>query len=336
MANPILVRITRGDAVESTHRGAIVCANARGEIKIEVGDIDAAVFPRSSVKALQALPLVESGAADAFTLSDAELALACASHNGEAVHVNTARSVLRKIGLDDAALACGPQWPAREADWRALSQAEQGPGRIHNNCSGKHAGMLALARHLDMPTQGYVDRDHPVQLAVRRAVEEMTDTPLATAPCGTDGCSIPTYAVPLRSLATAFARFGAGKGLSPARAKAAIRLRDACFTHPELVAGTDRFCTRIMAGLGGQAFVKTGAEGVFCAAFPALGLGAAMKCDDGATRGAEAMMAAVILHVLSKRLDDDQADTVRAAGFPPIFDRNGTPAGAVEWHGTLS
>ncbi len=335
MANPKLVEVTRGDAVESVHRGAIVAVNADGATVFADGDCDAAVYPRSSIKALQALPLVESGAADAYGFTDAELALACSSHLGEAAHVATVQAMLRKAGLDEAALECGPQWPAREADWSAMVRDHRPPKPTQNNCSGKHAGMLALACHVGASAVGYSKPNHTVQAVVRSTMEEMTGESYAAAPCGTDGCSIPTYAVRLRALAAAFARFGTGTGLAPARAKASKRLIDACFAHPEMVGGTGDFCTQVMQLLPGLAFVKTGAEGVFCATFPSKGVGVALKCDDGATRASEAMMTAVILHVLADALTDEQATHLRAIGFPSIHDRKGTPVGAIRWSGAF-
>ncbi|MCB1491288.1 MAG: asparaginase [Rhodobiaceae bacterium] len=333
--NPVLVEVTRGGIVESRHRGSIAIANDSGAIVTAIGDVGRAVFPRSSVKAFQALPLVETGAADAFGFTEKELALACSSHIGEDDHVATARAMLAKAGLDETALECGPQWPALPGDIAALHAAKGTWDTVHNNCSGKHSGMLALARHLGVATAGYVKRDHPVQATVRQALEEMTGAALATAPCGLDGCSIPTYAVPLTGLATGFARFATGAGLAPVRARAVARLRDACFAHPEMVAGTGRFCTEVMRLLPGRAFVKTGAEGVYCAAFPTRGIGIALKCDDGTTRASEAMMTAVVLHVLADELTSDEAERLKLVGLPPITDRWGAPAGETLWRGAL-
>ncbi|MBZ0217459.1 MAG: asparaginase [Fimbriimonadaceae bacterium] len=298
MRNPILVEVTRGGHVESVHCGAVAIFRANGDRIFELGNIDAAVFPRSAIKLIQALPLVESGAADAFDFSAPELALACASHNGEKRHVETVSAMLQAAGLREEALECGIQWPALLDDQAMLIRANHEPGAIHNNCSGKHAGMLAFASHMKIDPAGYVNRDHKVQKAVAQAIEEMTGAPLETAPCGIDGCSIPTFAVPLKNMARAYAQIAAGEGLGAARADACKRLMDACTSEPFMVAGTDRFCTDIMVALKGQAMVKTGAEGVFCAAFPELGLGVALKCDDGATRASENMMANIIAALL--------------------------------------
>lgn len=331
MANPVLVEVTRGRVVESRHRGAISVRQASGKNVWSVGQIDQVVFPRSGVKALQALPLVESGAADAFGFSDAELALACSSHNGEPDQVETARSMLRKIGLDEKAFACGPSWPMHEEDRKALVRAGGDQASIYNDCSGKHSGMLALALHLGASPLGYEQREHIVQQTVRTTLEEMTGTEHTMDQCGGDGCSIPTYAVPLDSLALAFARFITGDGLSKARSAASGRLMKACLAHPDMVAGKDRFCTRAMEALAGRVFVKTGAEGVFCAGVPELGLGIALKCDDGTTRASEAMMAGTLLKLIGKSLTEEQNQAIGQIGFPSIVDRRENPVGVVRW-----
>lgn len=335
-ANPVVVEITRGPMVESRHRGAIAAVDASGAPVLSIGDVAAPVYPRSAVKALQALPLIESGAAAAFGLTDAELALACSSHNAEPMHVAAARRMLAKAGLDETALECGAQWPRLEADRTVMARTGARPAPIHNNCSGKHAGMLALGRHLMLATAGYVDAGHPIQQRVRATLEAMTGESLGVAPCGIDGCSIPTYAVPLTALARAFARFAVPKRQEPARAAAIRRLTAACFAHPEMVAGTGRYCTEVLTALAGVAFVKTGAEGISCAALPTLGVGVALKCDDGAGRASEAMMSAVLLALLGRTLDEDQAAAVSAAGFPTIRNWRGREVGTVRVAGPLA
>lgn len=302
MVNPVLVEVTRGTLVESRHRGAIAIADAEGTIVEAIGDIDRPILPRSAIKAFQALPLVETGAADALGFSDAELALCCSSHNGEKGHVDGARSILSKAGLTEEVLECGAQLPYHEVDQARLHKTDQSPCPIHNNCSGKHSGFLALSRHMDVAPKGYVLSDHPVMVVIRQAQAEMVDYDLSDDLTGTDGCSIPTYAMPLRQLARGFARFGTGTGLSSSRAGACQRLYNACVSHPFMVAGSGRFCTRIMDLFEGRVFAKTGAEGVFTAAIPELGLGIALKCDDGTTRASEVMMADTIRrHLLDAR-----------------------------------
>ncbi|MBH9551894.1 asparaginase [Inhella gelatinilytica] len=311
MNNPILVQAWRGGAVESFHRGAVAVVDARGAVRLSLGDVDRPIFPRSAVKALQALPLVSSGAAERWGLTDAELAQACASHSGEPLHVATSAAMLAKAGLTPDALECGTHWPSLDTATRALAASGQSPNALHNNCSGKHAGFCCLGAWMARVQgqeaagflRGYIEPEHPVMREITAALETATGTRLADAPRGTDGCSIPTFGIPLRALAQAFARFGTGQGLSPEHARAAQRLRQAVAAAPFHVAGTGRFDTRVMERLGERLFCKVGAEGVYCAALPELGLGVAIKMDDGNTaRAVEVAMAAVARALLP--LDD--------------------------------
>jgi L-asparaginase II len=297
MSNPILVEVLRGALVESRHTGAVAVVDAVGKSVLTLGDVESPVYPRSAIKALQALPLVESGAADLFGLGTEELALACASHSGEPGHVATATRILSAAGLDASALKCGTHWPMHQPAAQALARGGGAASAVHNNCSGKHAGFLCVACATSSDRAHYTEPSHLVQRMVRHAIESMTGVPLAQDDCAIDGCSVPTWAVPLVSLARGFARFGSGVGLSPDRARAAARLREACAAHPWHVAGTGRFCTQIMERFGARIFVKTGAEGVYCAALPEQGLGIAVKCDDGAGRAAEVMIAATLLRM---------------------------------------
>jgi len=327
MANPVLVEVTRGPLVESRHRGAVAVVDAEGGAVLTLGDVDEPVFPRSAVKALQALPLIHSGAADRFGLTDAEIALAVSSHSGEPAHVEAAAAMLRKAGCDEPCLECGAHWPMDAAATRALAAAGGRPTALHNNCSGKHAGFVCLACDLGEDPAGYAKPEHRVQQAVRASLEDLTGASHTPDVRGVDGCSIPTYAVPLPSLAYGFAKFGAGVGISPACADAAGRIRRAAAAHPFMVAGTGRFDTRLMEALGERAFMKTGAEGVYCAALPEAGLGLALKCDDGAGRAAEAVLAALILRYLD--LDGDQRAAVEAMARPRLENWNGIPVGEI-------
>ncbi len=297
MSDPVLVEVTRGDLVESRHRGALVVTDADGATVLGVGEVTKLVVPRSAVKALQALALVESGVADRYALSDEELALACASHSGEPAHVAGVARMLAKAGLDVSALCCGTHWPVSQPAAFALARTGA-PSALHNNCSGKHAGFLCLACAMGVDHVGYWRPEHAVQREVHAVLEDMTGVVLSEDRRAIDGCSVPTWAVSLQNLAHAFAKFGTGQGLAPERARAAARLRAACAQKPWYVAGTGRFCTEIMRILGARAYVKTGAEGVFCGALPELGFGITIKCDDGAGRAAEAIMAAVIARFL--------------------------------------
>jgi L-asparaginase II len=293
MPNPVIAEVTRGGFVESRHTGAYAVLDDTGKLIAAAGDIEQAVFPRSAIKAFQCLPLIESGAADRFGFTAQDLALACASHNGEAAHLRVAEGMLAKAGMSETQYECGAHWPREMADQHELARHNQKPRAIHNECSGKHAGMLALARHLNVPAQGYTGIDHPVQRAVVLTMSEIFDVDINAQPHGIDGCSVPTWAIPLRNLALGFARFGSGVGLSDARRAACCRIVEAVRAHPFMVAGSNRFCTRVMEAVP-RAFVKTGAEGVFCGAIPHAGLGIALKCDDGATRASEKAMAALL------------------------------------------
>lgn len=291
--NPIIAEVTRGGIIESRHTGAYAVMDGDGRLVASAGDIDRAIFPRSAIKAFQCLPVVESGAADRFGFTDEDIALACSSHNGEAPHVRVAGGMLAKAGMTEAQYECGAHWPYELSAQHEMLRRDEEPRAIHNNCSGKHAGMLALARHLKAPAEGYTRIDHPVQRAVAKAMGEICDIAIDAQPHGVDGCSVPTWAVPLRNLALGFARFGSGKGLGAARAAACRRIVAAVRAYPFMVAGSNRFCTRLMEEVP-RAFVKTGAEGVFCGAIPHAGLGLALKCDDGAHRASETAMAALM------------------------------------------
>jgi L-asparaginase II len=336
--NPVLVEAWRGAAVESEHTGSLAVLDADGAVLLALGDIDRPVFPRSAVKALQALPLVESDAADRLELSDEELALACASHNGEPVHVRTAAGMLAKAGVDAGVLECGAHWPAFESGSRELAARGEQPGALHNNCSGKHAGFVCLAcalmgwndsgLNLRQYVKGYVKPDHPVMLEVSDALASSTGFDLSKAPRGIDGCSIPTHAIPLRHLARGFARFGTGVGLREGQRRAAARLRQAVARAPFMIGGTGRFDSIVMARLGERVFCKVGAEGMYCAALPERGLGVAIKIADGNNaRAAEVVMAALIEALV--KLDDEQARFMRGHSEVTLKNWNGVEVGAL-------
>jgi L-asparaginase II len=333
MTNPVLVEVLRGTIVESAHRGAIAVFDADGKPVWEIGDTARPVFPRSAVKAIQALPLVESGAADAFGFGNRELALACASHSGEPAHVELARSMLAKAGLDETALECGAHWPSHDATV-ALARAGEVPNALHNNCSGKHSGFLCTCVHVGVPHKGYVKAGHAEQEMVRDAMQAVTGAAHGADERATDGCSIPTYAVPLRSFALGFARMVTTTNFGPERAKAAKRLLSACMAEPFFVAGTGRADVALMQAAPGRIFVKGGAEGVYCAALPELGLGIALKCDDGAGRAAEAMVAAVIAKLL--HADEALATKLIKLANAPIESRIGAKVGALRPTAALS
>ncbi len=331
-SHPVLVEALRGGTLESAHRGALAVVDADGAVHTQLGSIDRPIFPRSAVKVLQALPLIESGAAEHWQLTNEELALACASHGGEPRHASTAAAMLNKAGVDVAALECGAHWPYNDAAVKALAASGQQPSALHNNCSGKHAGFVCLGCKMAGDSDrraflsDYIQAQHPVMREVTAALQATTGYDLAKAPVGTDGCSIPTYAVPLRQLAHAFARVGSGVGLSSGHQRAAQRLRAAVAAAPYMVAGTGRFDSRVMTLLGARVFCKVGAEGVYCAALPDQGLGVAVKMDDGNTaRACEVVMAALIVQLV--RLSDDERATMAALADQAITNWNGIEVG---------
>jgi L-asparaginase II len=292
-ANPVLAELWRGPVLECAHRGTVVVAGSEGEIVEAWGDPARVLLPRSSCKMLQALPLVESGAADAAALGADRLALACASHTGAEAHTGRVRAWLADLGLGEDALRCGAHAPSDPEGAEALRAAGARAGPAHNNCSGKHAGFLTLARHLGADPEGYLDTGHPVQRAVRAAIEETCGE--ETRGQATDGCSAPNFAVTAGGLARAMARMARPEAaLGGARGAAARRLVAAMAAHPALVAGEGRACTRLIRAARGRAVVKTGAEGVYVGILPEAGLGIALKIDDGAGRGAEAAIAALL------------------------------------------
>ncbi len=299
MSNPVLVETIRGELVESRHCGAVAVADAAGRLVWALGDVERPVYPRSAVKAMQALVLVESGAADRYGLTDEELALACASHGGEPGHVATAQAMLARAGLDETALRCGSHWPLHQPSARELAREGGQASALHNNCSGKHSAFLCAACAIGADVSAYTEPTHPVQREVKAALEHLTGASLPDEVRAVDGCSVPTWAMPLAALARGFARFGSGTAMPPLRARAAARLRAACMAHPWHVAGSGRFCTEAMQALAGRLFVKTGAEGVYGAALPDQGLGIAVKCDDGAGRAAEVMIASAMARFLA-------------------------------------
>ena len=325
MSNPVLVEVFRGDWVESRHCGAVAIVDADGRLVWSVGAVDQLVFARSSFKMLQALPLIESGAADAFGLSAADLSLACASHSGEEVHVVRVARWLERLDCGETCLACGAHMPTNEAASHDLIRAGRTPSRLHNNCSGKHAGFLSVARHLGVDVDGYERANHPVQRLALGAIAEMAGVEIGAMPVAVDGCAAPAPAVPLRALATAMARIANPSGLTPARARAARRLDEAVQAHPLLVAGSGRPCTEIIKAAGGGVSVKTGAEGVYVGVLSNLGLGIALKIDDGAGRAAETTIAALLAGLGAVR---PEHPAIAAIVNSPVTNTRGQKVGA--------
>jgi L-asparaginase II len=291
-AVPVL-EIWRGGILESVHRAHAVICDARGVVA-SWGNPGAVIFPRSSAKMIQALPLLESGAADAHGLSQVHLALACASHRGARVHLDLAGRWIAGLGLTDADLRCGAHEPGDIEERNRLIRAGEKPCQLHNNCSGKHSGFLTVTRHLKAGPE-YVEIDHPLQRAVRAATEEVTRETVAG--WGVDGCSAPNFAMTVGGLARAMASYATAREGHGAREDAMFRLTRAMAAHPQLVAGEGETCTELMRAMGGRVAVKGGAEAVYVAIVPEKGLGIALKVIDGGYRGAEAAVAALLARV---------------------------------------
>jgi L-asparaginase II len=293
MSDPVpLADVWRGDILECRHMGHAVVVHADEGVVAAWGNPAQVILPRSSSKMMQALPLVESGAADAAGLTTEHLALACASHNGAAIHTDRVTAWLGALGLSEADLRCGAQMPDDPEAHRHCYCGGLAPSQIHNNCSGKHAGFLTLAQHLRAGPE-YIEPDHPVQKAVLEGFEDMTGA--ASPGWAIDGCSAPNFATTVAGLATAMARYAAATEDGDVRSRAAHRLTQAMMAHPGLVAGEGRACTELMRAMNGRAAIKTGAEGVFVAIVPERRIGVALKITDGATRGAECAIAAVLV-----------------------------------------
>jgi L-asparaginase II len=286
-----LVELWRGGLLESTHQGHAVLCDEQGQIVQAWGNPDRIIFPRSSCKMIQALPLIESGAADALGLTPAHLALACASHQGAALHVNMARDWLAGLEMGEPDLRCGPHEPLDQTERDRLVRDHEGPCQLHNNCSGKHSGFLTVVKHLKAGPE-YIALDHPLQKAIRITTEEVTGETVAGH--GIDGCSAPNFAISLGGLARGMAGFAKAQDSGTARERAMNRLRTAMAAHPELVAGEGRSCTELMRAMGGKVSIKTGAEAVFVAMIPEKKLGLALKIEDGTTRASEAALVAIL------------------------------------------
>lgn len=314
-----LIEIWRGELLESVHRGHIVVCGADGDVVDAWGNPDHVIFPRSSSKMIQGLPLILSGAADAYGLTSQQLALACASHQGAAIHRAPVERWLADLGLGEAALRCGAQPPSDAAERDRLIHSGDCPCQVHNNCSGKHAGFLTLTQHLEAGPE-YVEIDHPLQVSIRDAFETVTDADSPT--WAIDGCSAPNFATTVLGLARAMARFATAHDRNDALSAAMVRLRAAMMTHPELVAGEGRACTELMRAVPGIA-LKTGAEGVFIAILPEQRLGIALKISDGTTRAAEAAITTVLI---AKGLLDP-ADPAAQRRLGPITNWRGLQTG---------
>ena len=316
-SNPLLVTTTRGPITENRHAGAYAIADNRGVIRASCGDVERGLLPRSSVKMIQALPLMESGAAKDLTTE--QLALACASHEGAPIHTTRVAEWLDTMGLTEDALLCGPQ-PPRD---KAMRAARVPASRLLNNCSGKHAGFLTYARHVGAPLDAYIDPAARVQLDVAQAYAEVTgeDAPLAY---GIDGCSAPNFIASIAGVARAMALFADPSGQGRARGEAMTALRDAMRAHPLLMSGEGRACAALIEATDGRAVVKTGADGVFAGIVPESGVGFCLKIDDGDRAASEALCAALLV---SLGVLDDAHPTTTHLARTPIRNFNGEHVG---------
>jgi len=324
----VKINVTRGPAVESVHAVAACAVDARGRRILALGDVDVPIFLRSSAKPFIAAAIVASGAAAHYAFDDRELAVVCASHNGEPFHVETVRGILRKIGLDESALQCGAHPPAYEPAAAQLVREGSAPSAIHNNCSGKHAGILAMCRHLGVDRATYLEPGNPVQRDILAFCARLSDDDPATWPVGVDGCGIPAYATPLHCAALAFARLATLDGLARADAEALARVRAAMAAEPSYVGGTGRFDTALIATTRGRIVCKAGAEGVHGDALLREGIGLVLKVVDG-TRRATAPAAIALLESLHA-LEPNELAALRPFAHAEVRNVAGRTVGEIE------
>ena len=309
--------------MESRHRVHVAVARADGSLLAEMGDAEILTFYRSAAKPMQALPLVEEGIAEGMGLTDEELAVCCASHQGEPAHVEAARSILRKAGADETLLRCGAHAPYAADEAARLARSGEEPKRIHNNCSGKHAGMIALAVGMGWDPADYHRADHPVQRRMIDEVVRWTGLPADRLPTAVDGCGVVCFAAPLSVMARSFAAFTAAAD----EGDAAERVVSAMTAHPFMVGGTGRTCTDVMEAAGGRAWVKLGAEGVYGGGLPGRGLGFAIKVADGGRRAVEPALVRLLedLDVLSA----GEVERLARHGNPEVRNTRGERVGEI-------
>lgn len=306
----ILVKVMRGGTLESVHRGTLIVVDGDGEKVAEIGDSSEVTFWRSAAKALQAVPMMTSGAAAAFGFTEKEIALACASHSGENFHTETAEQLLEKIGLSEADLRCGIHSPFHKPTAKAMIKADEKPTQLHNNCSGKHAGMLAFARHIGANLETYLDLENPVQKAILETVSTFTEIPPDEIKLGIDGCSAPNFAVPLLSMALGFAKLvNPPQSFDEELKTACEKIVSANLKYPEIIGGSERLDTKIMQALAGKIICKVGAEGVWSAGILPCGkwekgLGIAIKIEDGNDERARPVVAIELLRQLGIMTND--------------------------------
>lgn len=320
-----LAEIRRGGILESLHHGVAVVADADGRILQSWGDPSFVTFPRSSLKPFQAIPLVETGAADAAGLTEEHLALACASHSAEDFQVALVRGWLERLGLTESALVCGPDMPRSQADQAAIWRSGGDRSRIYHNCSGKHCGFLTLTKHLGAPVASYNDPAHPAQRLYLEAFSELLGQDAVALPRGIDGCGLPAIALPVDAMAKAAARWAAAKVATESRRTAIRRLQSAIRAYPDHLSGRDSATGKIVRATQGRVLLKGGAEGFVVGFVPEQGIGIAVKFADGAARAKMGVFAAL----LGRLGLVDAADSLAEAVEGEIRDSNGNPVGSV-------
>jgi L-asparaginase II len=327
LSESLLIEVSRGTMVESVHYCDAVAVDVSGDVVATWGDVEREIYSRSSAKPLQGLPLLETGAAEHFNYTDAEVAFACASHNSEETHTNATAAILERIGLSEENLECGPHRPYHEPTTDQMIRDGVEPNRMHNNCSGKHSGFLATAVHMGEDPAGYIQYEHNVQHRITQTLCEMMDCDLTTTSRGNDGCGIPVLGMPLSGLALGMARMAEPSGLGSIREAAARRIVGSMTTHPFMVAGSNRIDTVAMEALDGRVALKGGAEGVHIAIVPERNLGIALKAHCGNKRASEL----AILWVLQKLgvLGDSAADQLGEWINPPVRNSLGNTVGSV-------
>ncbi|MHC2182062.1 L-asparaginase II [Paenibacillus sp. PvR052] len=322
-----LVEVTRGDVTESVHRGHIAAVDFKGKLIAYVGNPKHYGYMRSTAKLLQVIPLLETRGDEQFGLTDAETALCCASHGGEPEHASTALSILNKLELGESALECGRQEPLYKPAADALKQEGLTPSQLHNNCSGKHAGMLALAKAMNVSIKQYTCLAHPVQQKMLHTVANMCGVPAESIKLGIDGCGVPVFAVPLASLAYAYARLGSPEELSPERAAACRKIIEVICKYPYYVAGTNRFDTRLAEVTQGRIIGKMGAEGVYALTVPNRGIGLSVKIEDGAERALYPAAAEALIQLGA--VTRKEADQLAEFHHPRVTNRRGENVGVI-------
>ena len=313
----LLIAVKRGQLIESIHRGDIAIVNAKGEVISSVGDIEKVIFARSSMKPLQTIPIIETGTADHYQFDDGDLALACASHNGEKQHTERAASILSRLDLDVTHLKCGIHPPRQQEAHEDLIRSGGVSTAIHNNCSGKHSGMLATAKHMNENVDDYYKIDHPVQQRIISVISDLTDVPKEDIQIGIDGCGVPVHGIPLWNLALGFARMADPSELEEPRKQSIRRVTDAMMNAPEMVGGTSRFCTDFMKCMDGKMFGKVGAEGVYCVGVPKVGIGIAVKIEDGNSRATSAVVMEVLRQM--ELIEEQEVKALESYHYPSLL-----------------